>query len=350
MSDADKTASQRRLEEQEAKLRKMVVFKNRDYTYLDKKIKDDFIFKDDPMTFIDRPATDREIEEILAAKYKSLTDVLAGSTVAKSSDLLSKAVFDPKKKIDFAGMSNIFDDLFSDPSNPPKSVALSGTLPPPSVASGAFTIGSGGFSGIVNTLPPFQYVTVELPLYVGQNKNGEIMNVMQHVYDHHGDDDTGSIYKVQDALDGFVNAHFQHIRAGNDQGPATTDFDFHLCLPTENHANLLSSWPRNNNSFSVVGSFTQIKVTARIGSMFFASYDIDDKISDTPLRIRLQVKAQKGLDTRVTHVLAPLLRDNCVFFVVGAADVDDFQRVNLFEVQSVFIHDMGNSSNQVLLK
>lgn len=346
MSDADKTASQRRMEEESEFLRKMYVIKNRDdYTYIDKKIKDNFIFKYDPMTFSDKnPDVDKWMEEILTTKAKDLTDVLAGATVAKSSLPPGKVVFDPKKKIDFANIPNIFDDLFSDPSNPPN-ITLSGTIPPV-----VWNSNTGGFNDIVSTLPPHQYVTIELPLYIGQNKAGEMMDVIQHVYDHHGDDDTGSLYKVQDALDGFVKAHFQHIRAGNDHGPATTEFDFHLCLPTENHANLLSSWPRNTNAFSMVGSFTQIKVTARISSMFFVGYDVDDKITDTPLRMRLQVKVQRGLDTRVTHVLYPLLRDNCVFFVVGAADVDDFQRVNLFEVQSVFIHDTGNGSNQVLLK
>ena len=296
------------------------------------------------MTFSDKSDVDKMMEEILAAKAKSLADVLGQATVANPPP---KVVFDKDKIIDFKKFAPLFDDLFDDPNNPPKSTVLSGALWP---GPAAVPLSTGGFGDIVSTLPPHQYVTIELPLYIGQNKVGEMMNVIQHVYDHHGDDDTGSLYKVQDALDGFVQAHFQHVRAGNDHGPATMDFDFHLCLPTENHANLLSSWPRNTNAFSMVGSFTQIKVTARISSMFFVGYDVDDDVSDTPLRLRLQVKVQKGLDTRVTHVLQPLLRDNCMFYVVGAADVDDFQRVNLFEVQSVFIHDTGNDSNQALLK
>jgi hypothetical protein len=193
-------------------------------------------------------------------------------------------------------------------------------------------------------VPAHEWVPIELPLYVGQKHDSEVMELIQQIYIHHGDDDTGSLYKVQDAFDGFVNSS---SNAGMIPTPVVTKvFQFWLKLPNENHANILASWPRDK---SAIGSCVTIHVTARVASMFFIGYDFEQSDCGTPLRVRLHIKCQRGCANHVESVLAPLLKENGTFYVVGAADLADDYHVETFEVSKLGFVDVLSGQEQILL-
>lgn len=322
------------------------VIKNRDVDManppiVDYKNKINFIFKDDVgmKAKYGNPKLDAEMEAIIKKKLTAITnktDQFAKNAIEAaimSTDLTKtfQSVFSPNISHSLWTSNSSNDDDFLSVVDAAEDADLSKSL---------WTVAEKE----LGTIPSFKWVTVELPLYVGQQKVSEVMELMEQIHERHGDDDTGSLYKVQDAFDGFVNSHDTHIRAGSDNGVHTSEFTFWVRLPSENYANLLSSWPRDNSS---VGSYVTIHVTARVASLFFVGYDFEESVG-TPLRVKLHIKCQNGHENRVEQVLSKLLLENGTFYVIGAADLNG-SAVETFEISKMGFVDVLAGQEQVLL-
>lgn len=313
-----------------------------DYIYNEKKL--NFFENDlDMKAKYGSPELDAAMEEIIQKRAKEMSDALAskypmvwaGATSAAlppPSAGTPKINYDSDKEKEF---TKVFSSLFGGSSN----ISHSLWTPDPNVKA------DDDDDSPLGILPSYKWVPVELPLYVGQQKASEVMELMERIHERHGDDDTGSLYKVQDALDGFVNAHDTHIRAGNDNGAYSAEFQFWLRLPSENYANLLSSWPRDH---SAAGSYVTIHVTARVASLFFVGYDLDDSTDSSPLRVKLHIKCQNGHENRVEQVLSKLLLENGTFYVIGAADLNG-SAVETFEISKMGFVDVLSGQEQILL-
>ena len=180
-------------------------------------------------------------------------------------------------------------------------------------------------------------VEVVFPLWVGSEQVlSEAMGLINRVYEHHGDDDSGSLFVIQDVLDAFF---------GNNDGkvipmmtsPAviakfgTFKLPFNIGVDGSLLAKL-SSWPRESSS--TMNSGVIIRIDGQLCSAYFIGYDVDNSEVTTPLRLLLKIHCQRGLSGTVMDVLVPLLKDSGHFYVVGEFDVDG-ETVNGVELKKL---------------
>jgi len=179
-------------------------------------------------------------------------------------------------------------------------------------------------------------VEVEFPLWVGGEEASEAMDFINRVYEHHGDDDWGSLFTVQDVLDAFFgNSDGKVIPMATSPAVIAKFGTFKVPFNIGNDPGLLeklSSWPRRRTP-AAVGGDVIIRVDGQLCGAYFIGYDVEN-LEVSPLRLLLRIHCQRGLSGTVKDVLVPLMKDSGRFYMVGVFDVVG-ERVNGIELKKL---------------